>query len=50
MAGLEDGDSLFKIEEDLVIFLEPRQVEELLGRAEEELKITVERWVEEIYI
>ena len=40
-----EGDSLVKIEDDLVIFLEPRQVEQLLGRAETQLNITVERFV-----
>eukprot|EP00092_Neocalanus_flemingeri_P059630 GFUD01071337.1.p1 GENE.GFUD01071337.1~~GFUD01071337.1.p1 ORF type:complete len:160 (-),score=62.49 GFUD01071337.1:203-652(-) len=43
LAGLEEGDSLVKIEDDLVIFLEPRQVEELLDTTETELQVTVER-------
>ena len=45
LAGMGEGDSLVKIEDDLVIFLEPRQVEQLLGRAETQLNITVERFV-----
>ena len=44
-AGLEEGDSLVKIGEALVIFLEPGEVEELLDKAETELKVTVERFV-----
>ena len=43
-AGLEEGDSLVKIGEALVIFLEPGEVEELLDKTETELKVTVERF------
>ena len=43
VAGVKEGDSLVNIGEELVIFLETEEVEELLQRQETELKITVER-------
>ena len=43
VAGVKEGDSLVNIGEELVIFLETEEVEELLQRQQTELKITVER-------
>ena len=42
-AGLEQGDSLVNIGGELVIFLETEEVEEMLGRSQTELSITIER-------
>ena len=44
VAGVKEGDSLVNIGEELVIFLETEEVEELLQRQQTELKITVERF------
>ena len=44
LAGLKEGDSLVNIGEELVIFLETGEVEELLQREQTELKITIERF------
>ena len=44
IAGLKEGDSLVNIGEELVIFLETGEVEELLQREQTELKITIERF------
>merc|ERR1712106_925788 len=42
-AGLKEGDSLVNVGEELVIFLETGEVEELLTKAGTELNITIER-------
>ena len=44
LAGLKEGDSLVNIGEELVIFLETGEVEELLQREQTELNITIERF------
>merc|ERR1711892_753101 len=43
-AGLKEGDSLVNVGEELVIFLETGEVEELLNKAGTELNITIERF------